>query len=199
MQFYFLKTKVNLSFSFWAVVTLMLMLDRSNTAIITLISAVLHETGHLIMMYAFSAPPEKLTLGFFGMRIDKRESSLSFLKETIVALAGPIVNLIIALVSFVFYKFYCNEQMLKISTINLMLGLFNLIPIEPLDGARAIKNTLSMFLDEQCIDKILNSILWFFLILLYWLSIKVINLSGYNFTLLIFCIYISLCIIFKRR
>ena len=199
MQFYFLKTKVNLSFSFWAVVTLMLMLDRSNTAIITLISAVLHESGHLIMMYAFLSPPEKLTLSFFGMRIDKKDSSLSFFKETIVALAGPTVNLIIALLSFIFYKFYCNELMLKISTINLMLGLFNLIPVEPLDGARAIKNTLSMFLDEQCIDKILNSLLWIFLILLYCLSIKVINLSGYNFTLLIFCIYISLCIIFKRR
>ena len=199
MQFYFLKTRVNLSFSFWAVVTLMLLIDRSNTAILSLISAVLHESGHIFLMYMFSSPPEKLTLGFFGMRIEKRENALSYLQEALVAFAGPCVNLLICLLSFIIYQFCEEEIILRLAFINLLLGAFNLIPIEPLDGARIIKNTLSIFFNEQCIEKILNIFLYIFLSLLFMICLVVTSFYGFNFTLLIFCVYISLCVILKRR
>ena len=199
MQFNFFKTRVKLSFSFWAVVTVLLMLDRSNTAIISLISAVLHEMGHLITLCCFSSPPQSLTFGFFGMRIEKKENELSFMQEAQVAFAGPLVNIIISILSLILYKFYTCELIIKICTVNLLMGIFNLVPIEPLDGARVIKNTLSIFLDEQCINKAMNVFLYLFLGVLFWLSIKILIWSGYNFTLLLFCVYISLCIIFKKK
>ena len=177
----------------------MLLIDRSNTAILSLISAVLHESGHIFLMYMFSSPPEKLTLGFFGMRIEKRENTLSFLQEAWVAFAGPCVNLLICFFSFIIYQFCEEEIMLRLAFINLLLGAFNLKPIEPLDGARIIKNTLSIFFNEQCIEKILNIFLYIFLSLLFMICLVVTSFYGFNFTLLIFCVYISLCVILKRR
>lgn len=199
MQFYILKMQVNITFMFWAVITLMLLLDRTNTCFIAVISAFLHEIGHLAVMFIFSSMPEKLTLGVFGMRIDKKENTLSYKKETLVSLAGPIVNFIIFTAFYMIYNFKAEEIFLKISFINLLMGSFNLIPIEPLDGGRAIKNVLSAYCDEQHIDRINDILTFIFLFLLFIVSVFVIKRSGYNFTLLIFCFYIASSVFLKKK
>ena len=77
--------------------------------------------------------------------------------EAIVSAAGPIMNFILAIVFcivyFVIYKFagtFVDTQIggivlsIILSTvyINLGLGIFNLIPIPPLDGSKILKNFL---------------------------------------------------------
>ena len=77
--------------------------------------------------------------------------------EAIVSAAGPIMNFILAIVFcivyFVIYKFagtFVDTQIggivlsIILSTvyINLGLGIFNLIPMPPLDGSKILKNFL---------------------------------------------------------
>ena len=79
--------------------------------------------------------------------------------DAIVSIAGPAINLILAfiftLIYFAIYKFagaiiytstigYIVMQMIMgIITINIGLGIFNLIPLPPLDGSKVIKPFLS--------------------------------------------------------
>lgn len=72
-------------------------------------------------------------------------------KDTIlVSVAGPITNLLIALlVSFIISRgFIKNEIILKIFVImvwyNIMLGIFNLIPLPPLDGSKILASLLPL-------------------------------------------------------
>ena len=79
----------------------------------------------------------------------------------LVALAGPLMNFLLAIFSiiimaiFVKVNAYSNvliiiyNFLLYFSVINLGLGLFNLIPIPPLDGSRILGAFLKDDTDEQ--------------------------------------------------
>jgi len=59
----------------------------------------------------------------------------------VVAIAGPIVNFVIALVCLAVYE---DGEVIALSyQVNLVLGIFNLIPIPPLDGSRIVGAFLS--------------------------------------------------------
>lgn len=68
----------------------------------------------------------------------------------IVALAGPLSNIIIGLLSTIFFHIVeegtvYSTFFIYMSTINILLALFNLLPIPPLDGS----NILYSFLSEK--------------------------------------------------
>lgn len=75
--------------------------------------------------------------------------------EAIVAAAGPIMNFILAFVFLIIYAIFgmtvttittttnvTSSILISIISINLGLGVFNLIPIYPLDGAKVLNNFL---------------------------------------------------------
>lgn len=56
----------------------------------------------------------------------------------LVALAGPLMNFLLAFVLFMVYYWTGSGIAFQAMTVNLSLMLFNLIPIPPLDGSRVI-------------------------------------------------------------
>jgi Zn-dependent protease len=78
--------------------------------------------------------------------------------DTLIALAGPGMNLLLAIVLMAFTKFGFmakNAGMEQVASIlipfgimfvqvNLILAFFNLIPIPPLDGSHVLKNAINM-------------------------------------------------------
>jgi Zn-dependent protease len=74
--------------------------------------------------------------------------------EAIIAVAGPISNLILAIAAAIPYRYiratgmdvpFLEEVLALFVTINLLLMVFNLIPIPPLDGSKV----LYAFLDPR--------------------------------------------------
>jgi Zn-dependent protease len=55
-----------------------------------------------------------------------------------IALAGPLTNILLALIFTFLYKIYPNEIFLFGLRINLVLSFFNLLPIPPLDGSKIL-------------------------------------------------------------
>jgi Zn-dependent protease len=64
--------------------------------------------------------------------------------EILVSLAGPLSNLIFAIISAILLRFIPFGIFLYFIQINLMLGVFNLLPIPPLDGSKIFLNLLSV-------------------------------------------------------
>lgn len=127
------------SFSFFAVTAMIfLCTDASSKNIFTaLVGCALHECGHLVFMFLFDKPPEKVILYGGGIRITpSKNNMLSSTREMIVLLAGCGFNFIGAGIWFALkgLDFFCE--------VNLLLGIFNLLPFKYFDGGRVLEMLL---------------------------------------------------------
>ena len=139
---------------------------------------IMHELAHMIMALLLNVDIKEIILLPFGV-IAKYTGNIKLVKEFFIALAGPIA-------SFVFAYIYHNDVYLKV---NLLILLFNLIPIYPLDGGRIIKVLILGIFGKQLgnkLNKVLNYIIIFFLLLfaIY------ITIAYKNISLLLISIYI---------
>lgn len=134
-----------------------------------MIFALLHEIGHLIAGLACGLKPKTIKVMPIGFSISFKletddynkkvcKGSILSLKKIIIALSGPVINVLLAAV-ILFNKI----EILGISTENLvyaniLIAMFNLLPIYPLDGGRITKNILEIIFSRSVAIKYSNRI-----------------------------------------
>lgn len=114
------------------------------------VSVVLHELGHAVIARRFGAPISQITLFIFGGVAELKEEPPSPKAEFFVAIAGPIVSVIISLCMFFLTSIghQLGWPVLALGVtgylamINLVVVIFNLIPAFPLDGGRIFRALL---------------------------------------------------------
>ena len=114
------------------------------TAIMLFVSVLLHELGHSVVALRYKIPVRSITLFIFGgvAQIGTRPPSPS--AEFMIAVAGPIVSLGLAVLFTVLKPAFAAIEPLwglakYLAYINFALVLFNLIPGFPLDGGRVFR------------------------------------------------------------
>ncbi|ADV64268.1 peptidase M50 [Isosphaera pallida ATCC 43644] len=122
----------------------------------------LHELGHALAARRYGIPTEDITLMIIGGVARLRKMPENPLHELVVALAGPAVNLVIALVLIfsglgvrierddhlhVSEIVFNNGPLGYLLIANVMLMIFNLIPAFPMDGGRVLRALLAMTMD----------------------------------------------------
>lgn len=121
------------------------------TYVIIIVFAIIHELGHLMAGLIMGMKPEKIELMPYGISISFKlkpkdynkkilKANLLEIKKILVAIAGPFTNLLIIIfATHLKIELFSN---LIIIYANLLLILFNLVPIYPLDGGRILKGIL---------------------------------------------------------
>lgn len=187
MKFNIKGVNINFKFSFAAVLTLCLLIDKSRISVYSILSATLHECGHLLCFILLKKPPRELCFSVFGMKITKGKNALSCKEEITAALSGPAVNL------FLFLCMLFNRKLVVFSAVNLCLGIFNLLPAQPLDGGTALHYVL-MYRNKNN-RRIEDVFTYVTAVILIISGIFVLIKSGYNFMLIVVGVYI---IIYKK-
>ena len=119
---------------------------------------VLHELGHSIIAIRFGARVRSVTLLPIGGVASMQSIPEKPYQELLVSLAGPSVNVVIALVLMALRGGYhawgqqhvfplsVSELLDALMNTNLVLAVFNLIPAFPMDGGRVFRSILALFL-----------------------------------------------------
>src|SRR5579875_331676 len=113
------------------------------TTLLLFASVLAHEMGHALVARRRGVPVDDITLFLFGGLANLRRDPQSPRVELAVALAGPAVSLLLAGGFSILGRVVSSSSVAAaavlslLGSINLALGLFNLIPGFPLDGGES--------------------------------------------------------------
>src|SRR6266536_405273 len=141
-----------LAFGYYAQGGSAVALSRVIFVLLLFLCVVLHEFGHAFAAKAFGINTPDITLLPIGGVARLERMPEEPVQELIIAVAGPLVNVVIALGLFVVggAQGLLNRSTVEgggliaqLLTINIMLVLFNLLPAFPMDGGRVLRALLA--------------------------------------------------------
>lgn len=161
--------------------------------------AFIHELGHIFAGLALNLKPKTLELMPFGVSITfevYEYKKLVEIKKILIALAGPLTNLLIMLISIPLHISDNIKQMIIYS--NMLIALFNMLPIYPLDGGRVLKGIIRIKKSEIEADEIVNKTSNISTILITAMS-SIIVLYAKNIATVFILIYLWIMVIRQNK
>ncbi len=167
--------------------------------------AIIHELGHLLAGVSLGFKPKSINIIPFGLQVEfkvyaedynkkiKKGNELC-LKRAIIAMAGPITNLFIILICMI-CQIPNSENVIYA---NILIGIFNLIPIYPLDGGRVIKEILNIFVglkNSYTYIKLISNVT----IILLTVIVSITVLYIQNIALILIVLYLWYLVIRENR
>ena len=175
--------------------------------VLMMIFALIHEFGHLIAGILLKMKPKKIEIIVTGVSIafktdikdiNKKigKGNMLNIKKLIVAIAGPLTNiLIIAIV----LKMPLNMiKQLNIIYANLVILIFNLIPIYPLDGGRIIKELLNIKFGRKKSIRYMDILSILDTIILSIIGVMITMLNN-NIAIIIIILYIWILVLKEHK
>ncbi len=159
-----LGTTITLDFSFLILIVFFVLSDIQNAGMryallwvpVLFISILAHELAHAAMIGVLGFGPSQILLeGIGGVTVNERRARPW--QDLLISAAGPLASFILALgISLILSGVpYARRDPFLISLLpllgraNIWWGIFNLMPVMPLDGSGIWRNFLRMFLNER--------------------------------------------------
>ena len=118
-------------------------------------AALFHEICHALAVLSFGGKIYRIRIGLSGTIMEI--SRLCPWKELVCALAGPAGSMVLfSLVRLIPHSAVCA----------LVQGLYNLLPVYPMDGGRVMRCILDIFVPDQKAEKIQRAVEWICCILI---------------------------------
>ena len=188
MRFRLRQTEILIGYEAVAAMTAALLLDRQGRVICCFLAAVMHECGHLLMMLLFRCQVRSVQLRLFDVSIVADEPK-SVRADTLIAAAGVMTNLLFAAVCYPFSRMMCISH--------LVIGGFNLLPMESLDGGRLLTIWLSRRLSAVTVERVLKILTFILLTPILCGGIFVLLKTKYNYSLLTVSLYLLTVLFLK--
>lgn len=168
-------------------IALLYYLDHSGITLWVLLACGFHELGHYGMIRAMGGRIRRFSLSAKGAELQLSAAyPLSASEMTLAALAGPAVNLLLALGSTFLARRGLGRGLFLFAGVNLGLAGFNLLPIRWLDGGRALEGCFAWLQMERAGQWILSGFSYGTILLLLLFGGSVfLQSGGKSFTLLL--------------
>lgn len=197
MKFKIFGTQVYISFLFCAVLCLMLVIDRTGLIIPTLFAVFIHESGHLLAMWASDCQPRAIRLIPTSVQII-REFSHKKYGEAAIAICGPAANLVLFGALMANHSIFKNGSSLNFAVLNLVIALFNLLPVSGLDGGTLLTLFISKFTDIYKAESIVRIVTVVFAFIAFLLGVYLWVSGTVNISVFIVAVYLAVCGMVKK-
>ena len=118
-----------------------LLFDPMGFLRMTLFCVVVHESAHVFVYVLCARRLPRLSFSAGGIELSGAQQ-ISLAQENIVLAAGPAANFLLAAALFACLQVRASYGLYFLAAVSLCTGLYNLLPIGVLDGARLIQNML---------------------------------------------------------
>lgn len=170
--------------------------------------AFLHEIGHLCAGLVLGFKVQTMQIMPWGFRITFKTSVEDYntkrsqanelcIKKIVIYLAGPMINFFLILICLL----WNTELIILKETIiysNLLLAIFNLLPIYPLDGGRIFKEIIHILKGKRVAYQKSNSISFITVIILTIVT-SILILYIHNIAFLIILVYLWYLVIKNQK
>ena len=123
-----MKGNIHADYGFFFLTAMLLLTLPLRWVLACFLAAAIHELGHILAVVLCGGRITGLVLSFRGARMDA--TPLSAGVELCCVLAGPAASLLLVLLA---------RQFPRLAFCGLAQGIYNLLPLDPLDGARAVQ------------------------------------------------------------
>lgn len=114
---------------------------------------IVHELGHILTLRLYGLRIRRISADLRGLRIEYG-GVCAPLGHVVSALAGPVAGLAYAFAASWMARRTGNEVLMLSSGVSLLLSLFNLLPILPLDGGRVFSLLVTELLGGRRGDRL---------------------------------------------
>ena len=163
----------------------LVILDPSGEIAATVLSAVIHELGHVCMLLTCRVGIRSICITPYGFEIATARKYRSFYEEIAVNCAGCIFNFLCCFLLFNGYGFARS-----LAFASLLLGILNSLPILCLDGGEVLRAVLSIFTGYKRAEVVSRAVSFITLFLLWSFAAYVFFFSGYNYSLFIMSVWL---------
>ncbi|MBE6728750.1 MAG: hypothetical protein E7568_00780 [Ruminococcaceae bacterium] len=195
MSFKFFSTKIEVSFLFFAMLTTVILCDKTGYAPLMLFSALLHEAGHLIAMKICGCTPTKIRL--VPASIEISSPPLILKNEIFVQVCGPLINFFVFILLFCCCSIFKNDLLLSFAVINLLYSLFNMLPVNGLDGGDVLREILIFRLGSIKAEKIMKILSMAFGFAAFIIALIMTAMGNLNYSAYIMAFYLILSVLIK--
>ena len=167
--------QIKIDFKIFLIILIFLISKNIGIYAILMLFALIHELGHLLCGLLLGFKPESIKIIPFGFNltfkvkcddynIKIKKGNMLTVKKILIALAGPFTNVLCIFLLFAIENLTNKiniQQFENAIYANILIILFNLIPIYPLDGGRIIQGLIHIFVglkESYSYIKIITSI-----------------------------------------
>ncbi|MCM3134514.1 M50 family metallopeptidase [Paenibacillus polysaccharolyticus] len=134
---------------FFVIIMMTSLLTGHFIELITLFAIVfIHECGHAAAAALLGCRVLSIQmLPFGGVAVIEDGGKLTAYREVVIALAGPLQNILMVGIVLILRRFQLGDPLFLdyIIEANLLIALFNLLPVLPLDGGKIVQAIVSLW------------------------------------------------------
>lgn len=144
--------------------------DRTFFSAVTLISAFIHELGHIAAAEICGVEIKGMVLYPFGADIRLGTPLRSYTKDIIIAAAGVVCNAVCVVIA---YFFRGNEVADMFAITGATLAVTNLMPVSELDGGNILKAILEKCFGEARARSVMSAVSFVTVVIMWAVSVYI--------------------------